>query len=721
MAEKAPKLANSNPAEANDAYAPALGNSPKVSEKTLEPENRVITSTDQALAVISNLEWDAQKLVKNAAKITSLKQGRRPYDIKRLEKQGKGYKTNISSGTYSTTLRRVAPRLYMPLLNASTLTASELPAGTPNAELMTAHYRDVITRAIRSWPRWNVFLRLIAQEIVDYGFAFSAFTDKYEWRPHLCRMDRGFVPAGTEIMDLEPAFFELKWDYQPSQLVTIVKAAEDAEIEGWHKDNVAYAVQTSAPATAPTREPTGWRKWEEMVREQIWNYATSKNFRVIEATHLFALETSGKVSHYILNPKAEDDKQLLYEKHDAYESMADVVMPIIFNSTDGTVHGSWGAGHLLYDLGGLQEKIFCDMVDNLRNANKQRLQVNDPKDINDVKQVVNDTEVIVSGAQFANNQGGVQQNVDAYIKLRAILQETMDSKVGAYVPPIPTTDVTATQVQASVAMEKEVSDDSIEHFLSQVAYVILAMSRRLTDKDSPDPKAKAVIKELQQKIPDEWITYFRSQPAVRSVTEFTPMAAESRGQFAAKFLGNQLFKQVEMARLIAEGVPGGGSRLASSVVIEDGDQTQQTLAARQQLLESSTMLTGVDVPVAVTDNHWVHMQTGKQPLISVINGAMQNPNMLKIAQIGLKHYTAHWTAGVAQKTLPNAAINAEKSFIAEAQKTIEATQQKLAQQQQQQAAAAPAGGPVPPGQQQGAPPPDGGGGATQPAPGILPQ
>ena len=211
MAKNDKKLASFNPSAGSDAYAASLGNAPDISSTTLKSDNTVISSVDQAISVINTLEWDAQKLIKNAAKITSLKQGRRPYDSKKLEKQGKGYKTNLSSGTYATTLRRVAPRLYMPLLNASTLVAAELPAGTVNGEQKTQHYREIITNAIRSWPRWGTFARLLTQEIVDYGFAFSAFTDRYEWRPHLCRMDRGFVPAGTETMDLEPAFFALKF------------------------------------------------------------------------------------------------------------------------------------------------------------------------------------------------------------------------------------------------------------------------------------------------------------------------------------------------------------------------------------------------------------------------------------------------------------------------------------------------------------------------------
>ena len=681
MDKKQGKLADSNPGGVEDAYSSQLGNAPEPSKTTLEAENHVITSVEQAIAVINSLEWDAQKLVRNAARITSLKQGRKPYDTKKLQKQGKGYKTNLSSGIYSTTLRRVAPRLYMPLLNASTLTAASLPPGTPDGESKTAFYRETITNAIRSWPRWGAFVRLITQEVVDYGFASSAFTDRYEWMPHLCRMDRGFFPAGVEIMDLESPFFVLKWDYQPGQLLKLARDAIEAGVEGWDKEAVAYAVQQSKPATAPTREPTGYRKWEELVREQVWSYATSKNYRVVESYHLYALEPTGKVSHYILNKEAPDELKLLCQQTDTFDAMADAVLPLTFNSTDGTIHGSWGAGHLLYDLGELGEKVFCDMVDNLRNANKQRLQVKDPKDINDVRQVVNDTEIILSGAEFANNLGGVQENTESYIQLRNIVQQQMDSKVGAYVPPIPMqpSDIKAAQVNAAMIQEKEISDDAVEYHLAQFAHLIHAMEKRLTDEESPEPKAVEVLAVLQKRLNAEELAYLRKQPSIKSVTDFTPAAAQARGQFAAAYIGNALFKQTELAKLVTQGVPGGGTALTAAVVIPDGDQTEATAAQRQQLLENAAMMLGTKVPVLVTDNHWIHMQTLKGPLIQGIQAGM-----MQQAQVGLEHYTAHWTAGVAAKTLPDEAINSEKSFIADAEKAIKALQQQQQMQQMQQ-------------------------------------
>lgn len=698
MADQA--LPPTAPGQSTSGYSTDFGNNPEVSASTLESTNRVVSSVDQAIAVCQALEWDANLLIRNAAKITSLKQGAKPYSPKRLEQQMKAWKTNISTGAFSTTLARVAPRLYMPLKQASTLTAAELPAGWPDGARKSQLFREAITEGIRSWPRWNWFITGLAKEVVDYGFTFAAFTDPFEWRPHMVRMDRGFVPRGSEIMDLDLPFFEMKWDYKPEELLGIARPAIEAGVTGWEKEAVAQACQWAKLPAAANTPPTEWRKWEELIREQVWNTTYKKGYKIIETKHLFVTETNGMVSHYLLWPDGDDGNQLLFKREDAYESMSDVVVPIVFGWGDGTIHGSWGAGHLLYDLGRMVEKIRCDMIDNLRNANKSRLQVNDPKDINDVKQVVNDTEIILSGAQFANNLGGVTQNVEAYITLNNFITQFMDTKVGAYIPPIPAqaNDIKAAQINQAQAQEQEINLDSIETNLAQVAHVIAAMTSRLCRKGNPDMVAQAVQARILKDLTEQEISILVNQPVVRSVMEFTPAAAQAKGVFARAVMGNPLFYQSKLARLVAEGVPGGGSRLADEVVIPDGDQQATTEALRQQTLENTTLATSQDVPVLASDNHAVHINTMKEPLTRAIQGGA-----IQSAAVGLKHLTAHWTAGVAQKTLPDQMINDTKSFIAKAQAAIQ--QMQLAQQQQQLAQ-----------QQQQAVT-----GAGQPPPGLQPQ
>src|SRR6266571_2084423 len=129
------------------------GNSPDVDEQDLEATNRVITSIKQAIDISERDILDARKLIIAARRITAKKQGAPPYNAKNLKDQGKGWRRNISTRFLQKELNRAAPRLYMPILTASTLTASELPAGWPKGQEKTQFFRDTMTRAFRGWRK----------------------------------------------------------------------------------------------------------------------------------------------------------------------------------------------------------------------------------------------------------------------------------------------------------------------------------------------------------------------------------------------------------------------------------------------------------------------------------------------------------------------------------------------------------------------------------------
>ncbi len=117
----------------------------------------------------------------------------------------------------------------------------------------------------------------------------------------------------------------------------------------------------------------------------------------------------------------------------------------------------------------------------------------------------------------------------------------------------------------------------------------------------------------------------------------------------------------------------GGIRLADEMVLADGDPTGATIAARNQELEIAAMTLGQKIPVAVSDPHQIHMDVLKPKLEEAIKAGM-----LEQATNGLAHYTAHWSAGVATKTLDKDQINDQKQFIAQMQKALEALAQEKA-------------------------------------------
>jgi len=695
----------------NDSY----GDSPEVTESSLKATNRVVSSIDQAVAMTETDIQDAKKLINNAKKIAAKKNGAPPYNPRKLKDQGKSFKANFSTRFLQKELNRAAPRLYMPILQASTLTAAELPAGWPKGQEKTEFFRQTITRAIRGWRKNDSFWRGLMQEVTDFGFAFAAWTDKYEWRPHLCRMDRGFVPRGTEIMDDKLARFTLKWDYQPWELLQLAKKSVDGGSDKWNKDAVAAAVDAASLPALPN-DLSQLRKWEDLIREQSWDYNYTKGQKVIECRHLYVLEFDGKVSHYILWPGGRGNYKLLYEDLDCEDGTDSVVIPLTFGYGDGTIHGSWGAGQLLYDLASRVEKARCDSFDNLAMSNKTKIQVPNAKDAAGVQLLVNDTNIIVAGGQFAPSGAVASANPQGYIEMDNAATRWAQEIVGSYLPPAPRqASKAATQLaDQAISAEEAVQQDVLENSLKQVALVIANMTRRMLDPDSDDEYAQAIrkkllgdnvgwiksiwnkarrsIKFLQKITPpppialsEEELDILINQPVIQSVSDFTPYAAQQRGAFAASVQNNPLFRQNAVARFMAAGVPSAGQSFVDEIVAPEGDTSTQAAQQRQQEMESATMtVIAKALPVIPTDDHFIHWSVIEPQIEQGIKmGAIPQ------ATAALSHAAAHFAAGQANKSWPPDQINAAKARLGQLQRALEAKtqeQQELQQAQQNLAA-----------------------------------
>lgn len=677
----------------NTVLQDSTGNTPKVSEGGVV-ENRTISSVDQAFSVCETLVNDWKKGILQSARITSKLNGERPYNHAKLKNQGNSWKTNISTGFLSTEASKILPRFYMPIKTAKYLTASQLPPDYPNGLEKTEHFRSVITKTVRSWPKFNFYLRGKAREVGIFGFCFDAWFDEYDWRPTLMRMDKGFVPQGTEIME-EPQFFMAKWDYKPSEILDLLRKNQEAGRSEWNMENVVQAVNNAFPPPVDSTYPEA-RTYEELIRQATWGYSYTKGAKVVRTWHLFSKEATGKVSHYILladsggtssnaSGSPIQQKRLLYEYLDQYDSMNDAVNTTVFDYGDGTVHGSWGAGQILYDLAVQVEKVRCDSVDNIRLTNKIKAYVSDAKNVNDVKLVINDQMVIVSGAQFSTNQAGMISDVNGYELLDAKLTQIAQQKIGAFVPPIPLqpSDIKAAQINAALSKEKELQEALLENWLIQWASVMRTITRRLCRPDSPDPVAQAVQHELMVKLTPEEIAMLVDQFPVQSVMDFTEFRAQQKGVFATSVVNNPLFKQSAIARIMAEGA--GDEAFVQSIVIPDGDQTEVLTAQSKQLQECAAMANGDAMPVLPSDNDWVHMQTLKPRITQKLTAGGGD---IGYTERELQHYAGHWAAGVNKKTLPPESINEEKAFIAAAEKAIAAyKEQAMIHQQTQQAVA----------------------------------
>lgn len=675
-----------------DTQGQYLGNSPDIQTPSLEVEQRVITSYGQAQAVIENLREDSKVLVVNSARITNVLNGRRPHDQKKLNDQNRGWRSNVNTGFLATRAGKIVPRFVQPIKTAKYLTAASLPAYTdegtpwPNGAQKTEYFRECVTQFIKDWPQWNFHIHQMADEVAKYGFCFNAYFDEYLWQPKLIRMDNGFVPKGTEVMD-EPQFFAVEWLYKPHELLALLKANKDAGRSEWNEEACVKAINDATAPVVNTTTEVEYRSYADLIRQGAYRNDSTKGYKVIAAMHLFAREATGKVSHYVvlrndLTPVSQTDPNLyLYEREDAYDRMWDACIPIVFGN-DATIHGNWGVGQRIFDLSARAEKCRNEAQDNLSLSTKQRFQVPEAKNINQVKVQVVDDMIVSAGANFAQNIGGISANTEAYLRMSAELERYADELVGQYVPPIPlqASDIKAAQVNAAMSKEEETKNMNLDNWLCQFAVLTHAMVRRVTRKDSPLKEVKALRKKLLLKLTADEIEELRNQPPSQTVIDFTEYRAVQRAQFAASILGNQLFNQQVAAQTMAMPL---GSAFASAIVMSDAQNNEQmVVATRAQILEANSFLNGVPVPVASSDPHVIHYDTLKGLMVQAMEAGNVAPQNLRL---GLQHLQSHWTAATANKLWDGAKGNEEKSFIAQVDKAIN---ESLAAQQNAQAAIA---------------------------------
>lgn len=666
--------------DVDNLFAPGdMGNVPQVSEDLKADENSkyAITSATQAYAIVEKLIQGWRDGIANQQAITAQLNGQRPRDPGMLKQLGRDWIPNINTGFLRTETGKIPARLWMPIARASYLTAARLPTSHPLFWYKSELFRKTITEAVRRWRKWPWFMRLLAREVGVFGFGFAVFFDEYEWRPTFVRQDRGFVPAGTEILDENWSLFAVAYDYQVPDLIQLVEKAEKSGNSPWNKEAVAKAIMGSGPKS-PDTSYEGMRAWEELVRQANLGYCYEKGFNVVQTYHVFSRDADGSISHHIVVKStggqgapvttSGDSAKYLFEKRNQFKSMDEVVVPMYFEPDDGTVQGSWGGGQMMFDLSLETEKAFNDWLMSLKQAAKIKTQTSAGRTPDEVRLDVDDVMMLVTNGVYAGNTAAVVTDPRPFATMAETLGQMSREKVGSYIPPIPTesVDIKSAQINAKMSEQAEVREQSFQSWLWQFALLMEQMSRRLCRKDATDAEAKKVRETLLEKMESAELEILTNQPQVYTIDEFTQAAAQRRAAFAASKSGNPFYNQKRLETIQA--TAAGGIDFAETVLLPGEDETVERMARREQQFETATMMgTGEYVDVLPMDADWYHMIQLRPKLEETLMEAGPSP----VIGVMLKHYEAHWVAAVAKKGIPKDRINTEKSFIAKMNNVLE--------------------------------------------------
>jgi hypothetical protein len=659
------------------ASSSSIVSAPEVSsDLSVSDDSRYAISTaSQAIAVADQLRHDWEVGILAQATITAQLNGQRPRRDEDLEDLGKGWMPNMSVGWLRNECSRLPARFFMPILTAQYLTAAELPSGWPRAAQKQIYFWDEVSKAIRRWDCWDWFVSLLAREVSFFGFGFAAFLEEYEWRPVFIRQDRGFVPVGTSVTDADgPPAFLADYDYQPWELLKLAQQAKDKGYVGWKYDAVAAAISSAQTKTNGAAQ-TEVRKFEELTREFSAGYCVEKGFRVIECQILFSRDADGTVTKQILtrNPNKVDgredegaDSRLLFERREYAKNMSDVVIPAVFDPDTGTIHGSWGAAQMLFDMSLEAENSFNDMRASTKQAAMAHVQASASNTLDQVYISRSDYAMTIAGGTFAGNLAASSVDPTPYIKELEALTTAAREKIGNYIPPISLSpnDLKAAQINAKDREQQERREQALHMWLKQFARIVRTLIRRMVDPKSPDEESKKLVKRLLKQLTKEEIRLLADQPPIRTIYDFTEYAMNKRAMFAAEMRDDPYFNKKALRRTMS--VAAGGPAWTESVMIPGDDITIEQEARRMQIGENGDMLNGFQIQVLPQDEHWFHMVECRPFIESLI---MQRGDF-KTAAIALAHYASHHIGAVNTQGMPKDAINPSTSFMARVAKSI---------------------------------------------------
>lgn len=579
-----------------------------------------------------------ERNIKNA-RIMSKYNSERPYTQSSLEQEGLGWKSNFTTKPLPMLIDKVAPRFVEAVEGVKYLTNSSLPESIPGAADKTDAFRREITTTIRARPGWRSLISELGQENALFGYAALAWLDEFHWFPKFFRQDAFYIPTGTKQL---PTFAQVVALLEPvliHELAGMIKDREAAETRGWDYKKTINSINKAMPQNRRKDMTNPERVYEDMIRESVVGTSYEQGARVVKLWHLFAVEISGKVSHYIFDADGFDE---LFSSEDQYESMNEATAFFSFQQGNGTMHGSKGIGREIYAMAGILDRARNEVVDRLNLSGKVIIQ-GDEKQLKRFKMSVVGNAILIAQG-FTVLERKFDGAVEPFIAMDGFLTGLLDQMAGATTPKVFEGErVTKAQVDLFASREEEKRDTIIGRFLNQFADLITVMQRRLCDPDTAEKDAKDMQARLLEIMTREELDMLAKKPVAETVKDYTDMERQQVVIAAQEGRGNPLYnqKELEKRKLTAQ----VSEEFANAVLLPDNDPTVLAEQTRLQQLELYFITqTASEIPTSPRDNHLIHLQVLMPSMEAAAQAAAKDPGSVQLLQALLKHAEQHLAA-----------------------------------------------------------------------------
>lgn len=669
-----------------DKGSGVYGGQSLVDKETLQ-FRRSVTDAAQAYSICRRLIKDNEDRADKMAAIMNKYNDSQPWSQSKLIAAGQGWRHNRSTGFMSSMVRRIVPSYKQVIDSARVLTSSNFSDSSPANDQKVEWFRVETTKTIRRWYDWHNFNSQLCLENVLFGYAGVNWSDEYEWRPAFMRQDESIFPEGSPQNAKDIPLWMRRKNFLVHELANLLIEPEISESVGWNIKNVVNALNESKPQNRQKYSEGDQRMFADTVRESTLGYSYSEGVKVVEAYFLYVQEATGLVSMFIVN--ARDGSELM-KHYDRFESMDEVLAVLAVEIGNGKLHGSKGAGRILYNTHVGIEQARNFIADGLylaglilmKGTTKGKTQA----------AITVQHPICVVGENYEVLPQKFEVDTEAFFALDRHLSQLAEIQVGAFMPGQLLDQSgkkrTASEINYVASVEMQIKEGVLSRFWSQYQQIIYQMQKRMYStenlkaaleiyKDMTQGTIRKVTKKminflvaigqsivglepidesryLNKEAVDTCVKLLKKGMTVAEIFELgqcppnevtqdmSQTVAQMIDQVVARYAGNKSIRQQElMKRDIASKL---GNAIAEQLIIPEEDNTIAEEATRMQILEDNAMIGGEEVPISPRDIDEIHMaviQAKAAELMKTMTSDALNEESLKIATNLMKHFDEH--------------------------------------------------------------------------------
>lgn len=595
------------------------------------PETRI---TDHAglHGVYKNLYLADEQSAVDRSRVMEMLDGAPPYDPIVLKRLGQAYRANLNFGEAASDLEQALAAYNDLVTSVDRLVSVKTRFGD---ESQREEYASIIAEEFhrlicKDWPSFYFKQQLLSYFFVAQGLAVAFFEDERNWQWNVCPIGDFLIPRGTPSTEDKVEIACVRRIYLTHELFKYIENEKAAKEAGWNVDAVKQAIKD-----ATTTMPQDGFNWEELQRELKCNdlYFAHVRSREIHVVHYYVREFDGSYSHAI--GRRDGVGEFLFKKIKRFKSASEAFHIFTYGVGNGVYHSIRGLGYKIFPHIQTTNRLRCALADGAMMQTSLLLQPQTAEDVSRMTMAYSGPlSFLPPGLQVVPTQyPNLAANVMPVVNEMAMIRQANTGSYRTQMNAPSGKPRTATEVEAQIAQESVLSNNSINLFYVPWGRLLREQFRRLQrDVWIPNEPGQKEAEKFRKRLEERGVPW----EAVKSVYDVEAVRAVGLGSPAARLTAFNEFMQMlprfdELGQLNAV-----RDRIAARVGYDAVDRylpnpnvkNRIPMDAKIAELENGSMQAGRMVSVMPNENHSIHLKVhlGEiTPLVQQVqNGQVQN-------------------------------------------------------------------------------------------------